>query len=125
VPVVDRYCTACGFLVPGTSRFCPNCGAPLPGHPSPPSWGHHFPLRFQVEPGDPPYRDVRWLQIVIGTALAVVGGFLLVVWGIVSDVASSSAVFELIFLVPGVILLGAGILLCVVGFYRTLSTAAR
>lgn len=65
------------------------------------------------------------MQIVLGVALALVGGFLLLVWGIVSDVTVGSGVFELVFLAPGATLLGVGLLLCVVGLYRTLGPAGR
>jgi hypothetical protein len=123
--VIGRYCPACASIVPGESRYCPSCGAALPEHRPPPTWGHHPAFRFQVDPNDPPYRDVRWVQLVVGISCAVFGSFLLLVWGIVSDVTVTSSVFVDVFLLPGSILLGVGVLLALLGLYRTLAPSPR
>jgi hypothetical protein len=92
----------------------------LPVPSPPPVWGSHPAWRFQVDPNDPPYRDTRWVQLVLGFALAMVGGFLLIVWGIVSGVAKAPTVIEYVFLVPGGLCLAVGILLVLVALRRTL-----
>jgi hypothetical protein len=119
--VSARYCTSCASLVPEDSRFCPDCGAPFPVRRAPPVWGHHPAFRFQVEPNDPPYRDVRWIGIVVGFALATIGGLFLVVWGLVSGATVPPATLEYVFLLPGAAALGVGVALVVVSLYRTLA----
>jgi hypothetical protein len=115
-----RYCPSCGFTAPANSRFCPNCGAAFPVERPPLTWGFHPGFRFQVEPGDPPYRDARWVGLVVGTGLAVIGGFFLGVWSLVSGVTVPPPVLLYVFLIPGAACLSIGLVLVIVSLYRTL-----
>jgi len=119
--MVSRLCTACGYLIPGNSVHCPNCGARLPKEVPPPTLGYHPLFRFQVDPAEPLNRDVRWVQIWAGGCLAFFGGFFLVTWGLVTAVSPETPTLEYVFLIPGSLMLGVGVLMVLIGVYRTLS----
>ena len=118
-----RPCPTCGTLNPAGSRFCGACGARFRVDRPPAIWGRYTGLRFQVDPTDPPpARDARWVALVVGASLAVVGAFLVAVDSIATAAApgAGSALLEEVLLIPGLALLAVGILLAVVALVRTL-----
>jgi hypothetical protein len=85
--------------------------------------GRYTGLRIQIDPTDPPpTRDVRWVALVTGASLAVVGAFLVAVDSIATAAAPgrTNGVLEYVLLVPGLVLLAVGVLLAVIALARTL-----
>jgi hypothetical protein len=131
-----RLCPYCGTGNPSASRFCGSCGRPVAVQPTardsdPWVIGRYSGLRFQVDPADPPpYRDARWVLLVLGVALAIVGGTLLIFDSVVTGAISlsgnscappcDSAAFEYLFVLPGVGLLVAGVVLSGFALAKTL-----
>ncbi|HXW67299.1 MAG TPA: zinc ribbon domain-containing protein [Thermoplasmata archaeon] len=118
-----RTCPYCGRPNPPTSRFCGACGRPVAAEPTareadPWFLGRYSGLRFQVDPGDPPpYRDARWVLVVLGVGLATLGAFLLALDSLLTGALSlsggscsgcSAAPVAFLFLFPGLGLLLAG-----------------
>jgi hypothetical protein len=93
----------------------------MPADRPPPRWGYHVPFRFQIEPNDTPYRDTRWVQLVVGLCLVAVGGFLLVTWAVLASVASVPMSLVYGFGIPGALLVAVGVLLALLGLVRTLA----
>jgi len=128
--MATRPCPVCGSTVARDSTFCAQCGSPIPRARPVPTLGTYVFPRVQVDPVESPYRDARWIQLVVGSCLAAIGALLLITYGLVSsaiagancDAASdcSSAVMVYVLLWPGAALLGIGAILVVVALLRTL-----
>ena len=120
--MATRPCPVCGSIIPRDSRYCEVCGRQVPIRTAAPTLGQYVFPRVQVDSTGPTlYRDARWVELVVGVALAVVGAFLLLVGALVAGLSSGAGpTFEYVFLVPGAVLLGVGILLVAVGLARTL-----
>lgn len=85
--------------------------------------GRYTGIRFQIDSMDPPpARDARWVALVSGAALAVVGAFLVVVDSIATTASPTAgdAPLQFTLLVPGFALLAIGIVLAVVALLRAL-----
>lgn len=91
--MVGTECDSCGTSNAAGSRFCRECGLPLTGNTSPIfNAPRYTALRWQIDPMDPPpRRDRRWMMIVLGGALLVVGVFLLGTAAIVGAALSVGA----------------------------------
>jgi hypothetical protein len=129
-------CPYCAAVNAGAAAFCNQCGHRLSIRTPPLSLGRYTPLRFQVDPSEPPpVRDPRWVLLVLGVTLAIVGGFLLVVDSILSmlipaasgsceaapnGAACGGVVFEYVFLMPGLVLLIGGAVLAGAAFIRVM-----
>jgi len=128
-------CPYCSEVNPGAAAFCNQCGHRLSVRTPPLSLRRYTPLRFQVDPSEPPpVRDPRWVLLVLGISLAIVGGFLLIVDAILGPVIPDASgfcgpapngaacgggvVFEYVFLVPGLVLLIGGAALAAAAFIR-------
>ncbi len=118
-----RPCPTCGTLNPAGSRFCGACGTRFRVERPPTTLGRYTGLRFQVDPTEPPpARDARWVALVVGASLAVVGAFLVAVDSIASAASpgAGTPVLEYVLLIPGLALLASGLVLAVVALLRTL-----
>jgi hypothetical protein len=121
--MATRPCPVCGTLNPAASAYCGACGKRFPAEPPAPNLGRYTGLRFQVDPTDPPpTRDARWVALLVGAMLAVVGAFLVAVDSIATAASPTAAAGDLAdaLLYPGLILLSAGVVLLVVALLRTL-----
>jgi hypothetical protein len=121
--MATRPCGVCGTLNPVGSVYCGACGTRFRVERPAPTIGRYTGIRFQVDPTDPPpTRDARWVALVAGAGLAVVGAFLVVVYSNATTAAPTavSGVLEYALLVPGLALLAIGIVLAVVALLRTL-----
>jgi hypothetical protein len=121
--MATRPCGACGTLNPSGSRYCGACGTPFRDERPAPTLGRYTGLRFQFDPTDPPpTRDARWVTLVVGAALAALGGFLVAVYSIATAATSDvgDPVLGSALLVPGLVLLSVGVVLAVIALARTL-----
>lgn len=127
--MATRPCPVCGSLIPRASRFCEKCGSGIPEPRPVPTLGTYVFPRLQVDPVESPYRDTRWIQLLLGTCALVVGLFLLGTDAIVNDLgagagcgaaACAGGALDFVLLWPGVILVAVGAVLVVVALARTL-----
>jgi len=117
-------------MVARDSTFCAQCGSPIPKARPVPTLGTYVFPRLQVDPVESPYRDARWIQLVVGVCLAAIGGLLLATYVLVLSAgggagcatagACASGVVVYVLLWPGAALLGIGAILVVVALLRTL-----
>jgi hypothetical protein len=122
-------CPVCGSLNRLGSRFCGTCGRRLPQDRTAYSIGRYTSLRFQIDPTDPPpTRDLRWVLLITGACLVLVGLLLLsadvIVTGALGLSGSSCSapsgacgvpVFTYVFLVPGIALVSIGFVMALIG----------
>jgi hypothetical protein len=132
-----RPCPVCGSLNPMTAAYCGACGKRMPVEPPPILLNRVTGLRFQIDYVDPPpRRDARWVGLVLGIALAVVGGLFLLVDSIVTGALSTTncasggmnnpcggPLFEYLFLLPGLAMLMIGVAIVVVALLATVRNA--
>ncbi len=127
--MATRPCPVCGSLIPRTSRFCEKCGGRIPESAPVPTLGTYVFPRLQVDPVESPYRDARWIQLVLGICALVVGLFLLGTDAIVNGLGAGAGcgvtgcaggVLDYVLLGPGVILVAIGAVLVVIALARTL-----
>ncbi len=124
-----RPCPVCGSIIPRTSAFCEKCGSRIPVPRPVPTLGNYVLPRIQVDPVDSPYRDARWIQLVLGASALVVGAFLLGTDALVGSLDAggtcgsggcANGVLNDVLLWPGVLLVAVGAILVVFALVRTL-----
>jgi hypothetical protein len=93
----EKSCSSCGETIPADSLFCERCGQPLVGVPpeqlpnEPVARPYESPPAARVSPPDRPNRrtDTRFLLSVIGTAVAVILLFAIVIAPNLSSITGS------------------------------------
>ncbi len=127
--MATRPCPVCGSIIPRTSSFCERCGSRIPVPRPVSTLGNYVLPRIQVDAVDSPYRDARWIQLVLGASALVVGAFLLGTDGLVTSLGAGGAcgsagcangVLNYALLWPGALLAAIGAILVVIALVRTL-----
>lgn len=85
-------CSRCGTRNPPGSRFCSHCGRPLAADAGAPTGPGLLSAWWPVDPSASlPGRDIRYVLIVLGIALVLVGILLLVAGAVISSALAAGA----------------------------------